>query len=285
MRGKLVFWGLALTLLGGTARAQDKPVTPIANDIYCSGVVSKEAPPRDTEVITGEESNYKLSFQEGDFLYINKGSNQGVKAGDVYQVLRPTSDPTITPWFKWQHSILRAIGTVWEDEGRVRVVVAQPDVSIAQVESSCSYLHRGDIAVPFAERPAPPLKSEDKFDRFAPPSGKPKAMVVVGKFFKTTFGTDDVAYVNLGADQGVKVGDYFRVFRYQGTEDETAYQTRRTSFQIFGFGGVGAGYKWDKVPREVLGEGIVVRTGRDASTVLITFSLREIYSGDYVELE
>jgi hypothetical protein len=29
----------------------------------------------------------------------------------------------------------------------------------------------------------------------------------------------------------------------------------------------------------------VLRTGPNASTVLITFSLREIYPGDYVEIE
>jgi hypothetical protein len=34
-----------------------------------------------------------------------------------------------------------------------------------------------------------------------------------------------------------------------------------------------------------LGEGIVLRVGPNASTVLVTDSLREIFIGDYVELE
>ena len=37
------------------------------------------------------------------------------------------------------------------------------------------------------------------------------------------------------------------------------------------------------LPREDVGEGVVLRTGPNSSTVLITFSLREIYPGDYVE--
>ena len=45
------------------------------------------------------------------------------------------------------------MGTVWEDEGRVKVVVVRPDVSIAQVEHACDYVQRGDIVLPFAERP------------------------------------------------------------------------------------------------------------------------------------
>ena len=102
-------------------------------------------------------------------------------------------------------------------------------------------------------------------------------------------------YVNLGADEGVKVGDYFRIFRYQGTEHETAYQTRRFAFDAdgsiaaygrnYGYGSVPLKYKWDNVPREVLGEGVVVRVGTNSATVQVTFSLREIFAGDYVEIE
>ncbi len=124
---------------------------------------------------------------------------------------------------------------MWEDEGRLRVVVAQPNVSIAQVVNSCNYMQRGDIVLPFNERPAPPLKSEANFDRFAPPSGKPVAMVVSGKSFAILDGTNDIIYVNLGTSQGVKVGDYYRVFRYQGTEHETAYQTKRSAFDMLWF--------------------------------------------------
>ena len=50
--------------------------------------------------------------------------------------------------------------------------------------NSCNYVQRGDIVLPFTERPAPPLKSEANFDRFAPPSGKPVAMVITGKKFR-----------------------------------------------------------------------------------------------------
>ena len=92
--------------------------------------------------------------------------------------------------------------------------------------------------------------------------------------------------------QGVKVGDYFRIFRYTGTQDETAYQTPRYSFDVdgdlgptYGFGFAPKKWNSSNVPREVLGEGIVVRVGPNSSTVLVTFSSREMYAGDYVELE
>jgi hypothetical protein len=285
MRGKAVFMALALALAATSLKAQDQVRTPIPSDMYCSGLVTAQAPPRDTVLITGEGSDYKLTFQEGDYVYINKGEGQGVHVGDEFSIIRPVTEPTETRWFKWQFSIMHAIGTLWEDEGRVKVVVVQPNVSIAQVENSCEYLQRGDIAVPFAQRPAPPLKPEDKFDRFAPVSGKGKAMLVTGKHFQITYGTDDVVYVNLGTSQGVKVGDYFRVFRYTGQQNETAYQTARMAFDVYGYGSTSKDFKWDNMPREVLGEGIVVRTSENASSVIITFALRELYAGDYVEIE
>jgi hypothetical protein len=44
-------------------------------------------------------------------------------------------------------------------------------------------------------------------------------------------------------------------------------------------------YQWNDLPRQVLGEGIVVRTGANSSTVLMTTAREEIFIGDYVELE
>jgi len=44
-------------------------------------------------------------------------------------------------------------------------------------------------------------------------------------------------------------------------------------------------YQWNDLPRQVLGEGIVLRTGPNSSTVFLTTAREDIYIGDYVELE
>ncbi len=294
MRGKIVLAGLILSLSGIATSAQTAPAAPTQADLYCTGTITNESIPRDSYVITGEGSNYRITFDEGDYVYLNKGASQGVKVGDEFSVVRAVEDPTEIDWSKWQTQIIRKLGTWWEDEGRVRVVVAQPNTAVAQVENSCSYVQRGDIILPFKERPAPPLKSEVNFDRFAPFSGKATAMVMIGRAFQVQMGTNDIFFVNLGSEQGVRVGDYFRIFRYTGTQHETAYQTKNFAFdadkesklgRVYGFGSVPAKYKWDNTPREVIGEGIVLRTGSNSATVLTTFSLREFYVGDYVEIE
>jgi hypothetical protein len=291
MNGKMVIAGLVLASVAGGASAQDRS-TPDPKALYCAGEVTSQAVPQDTFVITGEGSSTNLLFIDGDTVFVNKGASQGVKVGDQFSVIRPVIDPVQVDWSKWQSAILKKMGTVWEDEGRVTVTSVRPDVSFAQVNHPCDTVQRGDILVPFMERPAPPIKSGEHFDRWAPANGKPLAMVIVGRKFAQQVGTNDIVYVNLGSQQGVKVGDYFRIFRYTGVDNELAHQTPRFAFDIdkslgptYGFGGVSKKYDSNNVPREDIGEAVVLRTTPNTSSVLITTIDTQVYAGDYVELE
>jgi hypothetical protein len=296
MRGKIALSALVLGLTASVAAAQSKPGIPSPGVVYCSGIVTTESVSRHTYVITGEGSNYRMVFNDGDDVFINKGSDDGVKAGDEFQVVREVENPYVVPWTEWEQHILSKMGRLWADEGQVKVLVARPKVSIAQLQGVCDFVQRGDVVLPFVERARPEIKVESHFDRFAPPNGKPLAMIITGKSYNAAMGDQDVAYVNLGAGQGVKVGDYFRIFRYQGTQHETIYQTPRYAFDqdygmgvkdvhILGFGSVPGKWNWNNVPRQDIGEAVVLRTAPNSSTILITLSLSEIYSGDYVELE
>jgi len=292
MPRNILILGLSLAFLSSGAAAQQNSSqnggtvpTTTQQDVYCSGMITTGHIPRSLEIVSGEGANYKVTFADGDYVYINKGSDKGLKPGDTFLVMRPLSNDTHVQFFTWQNRLLHAMGQPWEDEGRLKVVVVHKNVSIAQVTDACSYLQRGDAVLPFAERPVPQLKAEDNFDRFAPPSGKKKAMIVAGKNFAMQAATDSVVYVNLGANQGVKVGDYFRVFRYEDNGNSTVYQTPNMATAVYGFGAAPDHYSWKDLPREVLGEGIVLRTTPNASTVLITYSLKQIYDGDYCELE
>lgn len=305
MRRNILMVALSLTLLPIAAWGQQQTASlPLTThrDVYCSGMVTTSPLPRSTEIVSGEQSLYKITYDEGDVVYLNQGANKGLKAGDVFSVMRPVSDygakpsdaflPATPvsdmmdiPWFGAQVKLLHAMGQMWEDEGQIKVLVVYPKTAIAQITDSCDFMQRGDVAEPFEERPVPQLKPETNFDRFAPPSGKPKAMVVTGEGYRSASGTNDIVYVNLGSKQGVKVGDYFRIYHYQSNGDSTTYQTPNMGTEVEGFGAAPGHYTGKELPREVLGEGVVLRVTPSAATVLITFSLREIYSGDYCELE
>jgi len=286
MMRKVLYALLFASVMSSALHAQQAARTPNDDEVYCSGIVTSDPVPTDTYVITGSESNFRVVFTEGKYVFVNKGSSQGVKVGDEFQIVRAEpSDYLQYQWFQSQDRLLRAMGTTYEDLAHIRVVNVQPNVSTAQIVSSCSYVQRGDIALPFMSRPTPPIKPEESFDRFAPPSGKAKAMIVTTRYYGQVAASGKIVYVNLGSAQGVKVGDYFRVFRYQGESEGNSYQTPKVAYQIYGFGSSPRPYTGSELPRDVLGEGLVLRVSKNAATVLITFSAAQIYPGDYVELE
>jgi len=275
--------GLGVVMAAGFAGAQQSPRVPSESDVYCTALATDQPIPTDMYLISGENSRYKIAFKQGDYVYINRGAEQGVKVGDVFEISRPMHDPSYK-WFKWQTQLLHAMGTFYYDVGQVRVVRVQAKTSIAEMKLTCDFMQRGDIVRPFVARPTPAYH-DAQFDPFALPSGKKMAMIVTTKHFGQIAGTGAVVLVNLGSAQGVQVGDYFRVFRYQGTHNDTIYQIRNTTYKVYGYGSTPVAYQWDNLPRQVLGEGIVLRTGPNSATVLLTLAREEIYDGDYVEIE
>jgi hypothetical protein len=277
--------GLALSASGFAMAQQASPITPTQKNLYCSGVITDKSVSDKLYVISGEDSSYRLTFTYGDTIYINAGSEQGAKVGDLFDVIRPVADPmSETPWFRYQNMLTKAMGTRYADIGRLRVVHVDAKTSTVEVVLGCDLVQRGDTILPFVARPAPQFH-DVKLDKYAQPSGKKIAMVVTSKDYNALNSAGNIVYVNLGSDQAVKIGDYFRVFRYQGSRNEAMYQEKDTAFKLFGFGSAPVAYEWNNIPRTIVGEGIVLRTGPNSSTVLLTDSLRGVYSGDYVELE
>jgi len=252
---------------------------------YCSGFVTDEKVPTEVRVMSGEESGSKIVFASGDYVYINRGSAQGVRLGDRFSVIRPDKDPNEVHWFKWQEKLLKAMGTQYIDAGQVQITTVHPNNSIGIIKFACDYLQRGDIALPMAERPTPPYKAAEKFDKFAPVSGKSVGMLVSGREFTQVYGKNSTVYVNLGVNQGVKVGDYLRIFRYEGSTSEFSQNFPDFQYSMYGFGSTPEKYKWNDIPRNVIGEGIVMNVTHNACAIFVTYSKMDMYAGDYVEIE
>ena len=292
MRAKLAAFCVSILASAGVCAAQTPAGTPNPNSqvdyskVYCSGFVSDPKVPDDIRVISGEQSNYKIVFSRGDYVYMNRGAQQGVKLGDVYSIVRPDKDPT-NEWFYGQEKLTKRMGIIYRDLGQIRVVNVQAETSTAEVLFSCDYMQRGDVARPFVERPVPPYKEAAKFDIFAPVNGKPVGTIVSGFDWHQAFGAGITAYVNIGASKGVKVGDYLRFFRYQASKDDISATAGEHDLQykVYGFGSAPKKYSAKDLPREILGEGIVLNVTKDAATVLVTYEREEAYTGDFAELE
>lgn len=285
MRLKWMSLGLVCGLAAGVAMAQAPAKTPDESAMYCSGIVTSDAVPQDHYLISGEEGYDKTTFYLHDLVFINRGANDGAKVGDEFLVVRPESDQIAQEWFTPQFSLMRAMGTTYSDRGRLRIVHVGPKVSTAEVVFACSYLQRGDFVVPFVERPAPPLRPDSNVDYFAPLTGK-TAMIVSTKGFGQTAGPNEIVYVNIGLKQGVQVGSYFRVFRYQGDSKEYVKNFKGTAYRAYGFGSTPVTYTGADLPRDVVGEGVVLRVSANTATVMVLNTRHSsVFAGDYVELE
>ncbi len=285
---------LAWCLVPTTANAQlytpSERATP--SEVYCSGFIAGSPLPNDLRLIGSWDAAGRLIYSQFDDVYINKGKDAGIQVGQRYLVVRryefDFTDPDPVEGYPTQKEMLHAHGKIYQDIGRVEVVALNDTTATALVTHVCDPLQMGDILVPFEERPVPTYRPPDGFDRFAAPTA-PQGTVMLAKDFLNTAGQGDAVYVNVGSADGIKVGDYLRFFRWgRGTE-------------FSGYKGVVRG-QWrrymgvprdgeipidtatrNRLPRELIGEGMVVHADQNSSTVVVSLSLTEIHSGDFVE--
>jgi len=184
--------------------------TPTAADLYCAGFVSKPLSSRDKYVAGGMDSPHSVQFSNGDVVYL---TGKGYEAEQQYTIVRILQDPNRYELFKGQWAALKAAGQPYEEIGRVKVIDARSKMAIARVEFSCDSLAPGDFAIPFVEKPATAFHAPMHFDRFAPSNGQVSGRILLAKDFDSELGTGAKVYVNVGASQGLKVGDFLRAVR------------------------------------------------------------------------
>jgi hypothetical protein len=270
--------------------------TPTAADIYCAGFITKERIPDANYVNGGLETPTSTKFEIGELVYL---AGSGYQTGQLYSIVREMRDVNEYEIYPGMRKILAAVGRPYGEIGRVRVVDTRSHSAVAQVEFSCDPINPGDVVMPFVERPPVTFHVPGHFDRFAPANGKLSGRVVLGKDFDGFLGTGMKLYMNLGSNQGVKVGDYFRVVRsYEATlqdpVDSLSFKARTSedtqvnppTFEANRFTRTkGPNIHVRDLPRRAVGEVVVLDVTPTASSAMIVFALEDVYAGDTVELD
>src|SRR5262249_36310118 len=129
---------------------QQKPVPELKfDDIYCSGFVRTASLPADLKVIAKFDATGTVLSTDSDYVYLSQGSEDGIAAGNLYQVVRPTKSLT-NPYGRTKAE--RDLGTHYLDIAQLRVVLAQPEFSLARVVHTCAdAVDVGDILMPFEQ--------------------------------------------------------------------------------------------------------------------------------------
>jgi hypothetical protein len=270
--------------------------TPTSADIYCAGFLTKDRVPDANYVNGGLQTPTSTKFETGELVYL---AGTGYQAGQLYSIVREMRDANEYEIYAGERKVLAAAGHPYGEIGRVRVVDTRSHSAIAQVEFSCDPINPGDVAVPFVEKPPVTFHVPGHFDRFAPSNGKLSGRIVLGKDFDSVLGTGMKLYMNMGSNQGVKVGDYFRVvrsytatlrdpvdslsFKAQTSEDT---QKRPPAFEANRFTKTkGANIHVGDLPRRAVGEVVVLNVTPTSSSAMVVFALEDVYAGDTVELD
>ena len=270
--------------------------TPTYADVYCAGFISKRSLPDANFISGGLETPTTTKFAKGDLVYL-KGS--GYSAGAEFEIVRALRDVNEYEIFPGQKKLLKATGQPYEEVGRVRIIDTRSHTSIGQIEYSCDGINPGDTAIPFTEKATFNFRGPIKFDRFLPPSNKVSGRIVMGKDFDSELGTGQKVYLNVGGNQGVKVGDYFRAVRSYDADlkdpvdslsfkaalaEDSQLKTPSVDPNLFTKSNGPVIHVRD-LPRRSVGEILILSVTPTTATGMIIFALEDVYAGDGVELD
>lgn len=286
------------------------------SSLYCAGFIRFERLPEMPQVVGAEEEQEQRKFSDGDVVYLNAGSAQGIKEGQTFQIIRPRGE------VKGVHKQkVGFIGTYIQDVGQLQVFKVREHTSAAQITMSCDQVMLGDLLTAIPDREAPVRRAEANLDRFTDPSGKQTGRLMMARDTREMVTRNDVVYIDLGSEDQIKRGDYLTIYRPLGTGNITRFDNEESAhshmkgFQSDRFRGGGFSnqasrakdenafkdangrYRYRPItskevkkhrplmPRKIIGEMVVIDVQQRTATAVITRVTGEVHTGDWVEIQ
>ncbi len=272
--------------------------TPTYADVYCAGFISKQSLPDANFVAGGLQTPGTTKFERGDIVYLH---GSGYTTGAEYEIVRALRDINEYEMYPGQKRLLKQTGQPYAEIGRVKVVDTRTkSAAIARIEYSCDPINPGDTAIPFAEKTMVQFHAPVRFDRFLPASNKVSGRVVMGKDFDSELGNGQKVYLNVGSNQGVKVGDYFRAVRnyeadlkdpvdslsfYAAISEDTQEKQPSVDRSMFQPRTNGPNIHVRDLPRRAVGEIVIIGVTPTTATGMIVFTMEDVHAGDGVEAD
>lgn len=280
-------------------------------NMVCAGFIQYAPAPNYLEIVGGEQEQEQNQYTEGDYVYINRGSAQGIQVGNEYTVARPRGQ------FKTQLSDKHGwLGVYTQEVGALQVTEVKENVSVAIVTAACDTIYLGDLLRALEDHEAPLARAESNPDRFADPSGKQTGRIVLSRDGRELLSRDQIVYVDLGSEDNVRAGDYLTVYRRLGTgkitdyRDDNVVQPASGGFQSDEFKSGPYAISSQRVqdpnsngkygpvrstpdvknsrppmPRKYVGELVILNVQQRTATAVITRVAGEVHTGDFVELQ
>ena len=284
--------------------------------LFCAGYIRYQRLPHMPEIVGAHEEQEQRTYADGDIVYLNAGSQQGIKEGQNFQIIRPRGD--VKGVHKDKHGYL---GTYVQEVGQLQVFKVRENTSVAQITFTCDIALLGDLLAPIPDRESPLRRADTNLDRFADPTGKQTGRLMMARDSREMVTTNDIVYIDLGSEDQLKRGDYLTVYRPLGTgnitrvDNEEIARNRANGFQSDRFRGGGFSnqatrakdktafvdaegrYRYRPIttrevkrhrplmPRKIVGEIVVIDVQTRTATAIITRIAGEVHTGDWVEIQ
>ena len=321
---------VCLLALAFTAAAQSPAPTPVVtlppsapqstvageSALFCAGYVRYQKLPQMPEIVGAQEEQEQNTYADGDVVYLNAGSQQGIKEGQTFQIIRPRS--TVKGVHKHKKGFL---GIYVQEVGQLQVFKVRENTSVAKITFTCDTALLGDLLAPIPDRESPQPRAEANLDLYSDPNGKQTGHLMMAKDNREMVTRNDIVYIDLGGEDQIKRGDYLTIYRPLGTgnitrvDNEEMARNRATGFQSDRFRGGGFSNQAKRakdstafvdsegryrhrpittrevkrhrplMPRKIVGEMVVIDVQTRTATAIITRVQGEVHTGDWVEIQ
>ena len=217
----------------------------------CSPYIPDGDEDQGLKVLGSEDGTTRITMATGEVLYFNRGTDAGIKPGDVFSIHR-VLNTVVHP--RSSRTIGKKVLTV----GWARVILAEAKASSAVIEQACQDVRGGDYAKPFKPVPVPMIPVTRPSTRLTPHSDKASGYVIDLQDVNDIAATGEFAIINLGSDEGLAPGTLLQVFRIE-------YPTVPT-------------------PRRVIADLAVVTVQERTATTRIIHSATAVMVGDLIEV-
>ena len=209
--------------------------------------------------ITGNRHDARKFLGEGETVYLNGGTEQGVRQGDRFLILKTVATHLANP-----RGGRKALGDVLQQVGIIRVTSTMDKGAVAVIERCMDSVEIGNHLVRFTEPATMPLQL--RTDTTDPVQMQPDpAMVVYARDARLDTSSGDMLILDRGSNNGLKVGDVLLVVRTKS------------------FPGAATGHKGNQAEETIhhyLGQILIVRVEPTNATGRVLRSEEEIRMGD-----
>ena len=215
--------------------------------IQCAGFIAEKEDEGFRIFETENTFKVHIAVSEGDIIYLNRGQEDGIQAGDQYYI---------------RERVRKIGGYGWliNTTGWLNVLAVQSETATAQITGSCRDIREGHYLVPFEPIPVPLVPFQEPVTRLTPETGQNRGEIIASLEDIRELGSLGRGYlvsIDQGENDGVIPGSIFTVFRFNHP----------------------------RTPRKVLGELSVLTVHPKTSTALITHSYDYMVRGDLIELK